>query len=117
MNKLIRRLHKKPLRPILEQKSGAEPGYVDFRESVKAIKENPVMVAEMLEVTDYLIYEVEVAEKEYSPTTMYEDYALKEYSLAVAEQCVAEIAGGVVLYNAKGDGQEDPAVCAEAEQG
>jgi hypothetical protein len=38
------------------QKSGAEPGFVDFRESVKkAIKENPVMAAEMLEVTDYLM--------------------------------------------------------------
>ena len=38
------------------QKSGAEPGFVDFRESVKkVIKENPVMTAEMLEVTDYLM--------------------------------------------------------------
>jgi superfamily II DNA or RNA helicase len=122
------------------QKSGAELGFVDFRESVKkAIKENPVMAAEMLEVTDYLMSEVEVVEKEldlgypfplrlhsrynrdqimaalrlhtfesassnregvarqqalntealfitlnksereYSPTTMYEDYALNEY--------------------------------------
>ncbi len=52
------------------QKSGAEPGFVDFRESVKAIKANPVMIAEMLEVTDYLMSE---------PTTMYEDYALNEY--------------------------------------
>jgi len=51
------------------QKSGVEPGFVDFCESVKAIKANPVMAAEMLEVTDYL----------YSPTTMYEDYALNEY--------------------------------------
>ena len=33
------------------QKSGAEPGFVDFRESVKAIKANPVMSAEMLEGT------------------------------------------------------------------
>ena len=48
------------------QKSGAELGFVDFRESVKAIKENPVMAAEMLEVADY----------QYSPTTMYEDYVL-----------------------------------------
>jgi hypothetical protein len=46
------------------QKSGAELGFVDFRESVKAIKENPVMAAEMLEVTDYLMSEVEVVEKE-----------------------------------------------------
>ena len=37
------------------QKSGAELGFVDFRESVKNIKENPVMAAEMLEVTDYLM--------------------------------------------------------------
>ena len=51
------------------QKSGAELGFVDFRESVKAIKANPVMAAEMLEVTDY----------QHSPTTMYEDYALNEY--------------------------------------
>jgi len=27
------------------QKSGAEPGFVDFRESVKTIKANPVMAA------------------------------------------------------------------------
>ncbi len=46
------------------QKSGAEPGFVDFRESVKAIKVNPVMVAEMLEVTDCLMSKVEVVEKE-----------------------------------------------------
>ena len=62
----------------IEQKSGAEPGFVDFRESVKAIKENPVMAAKMLEVTDYLMSEV-VVEKKYSPTTMYEDYALNEF--------------------------------------
>ncbi len=37
------------------QKSGAELGFVDFRESVKAIKANPVMAAEMIEVTDYLV--------------------------------------------------------------
>ena len=58
-------------------KSSAEPGFVDFRESVKAIKENPVMAAEMLEVN--LMSEVEVVDYQYSPTTMYEDYALNEY--------------------------------------
>ena len=46
------------------QKSGAELGFVDFRESVKAIKANPVMASEMLEVTDFLMSEVEVVEKE-----------------------------------------------------
>ena len=49
----------------LWQKSGAEPGFVDFRESVKkVIKANPLMAAEMLEVTDFLMSEVEVVEKE-----------------------------------------------------
>ncbi len=37
------------------QKSGAEPGFVDFRESVKAIKTSPVIAAEMMEVTNYLL--------------------------------------------------------------
>ena len=37
------------------QKSGAELGFVDFRESVKALKANPVRAAEMLEVTHYLM--------------------------------------------------------------
>jgi len=36
------------------------------------------MAAEMLEVTDYLMSEV-LVEKEYSPSTMYEDYVLNEY--------------------------------------
>ena len=44
--------------------SGAALGFVDFRESVQAIKANPLMAAEMLEVTDYLMAEVEVVEKE-----------------------------------------------------
>ncbi len=48
----------------LWQKSGAEPGFVDFRESVKTVGANPVMAAEMLEVKDYLMSEVEVVEKE-----------------------------------------------------
>ena len=37
------------------------------------------MAAEVLDVTDYPMSKVEVVEKEYSPTTMYEDYALNEY--------------------------------------
>ena len=49
------------------QKSGAEPGFVDIRESVKTIGRNPVMAAEMLEVLDYLMSEVEVVEKELDP--------------------------------------------------
>ena len=48
----------------LWQKSGAALGFVDFRESVQAIKANPLMAAEMLEVTDFLMSEVEVVEKE-----------------------------------------------------
>ena len=57
-------------RPMSIEWRVAEPGLVDFRESVrKVIKENQVIAAEMLEVTDYL----------YSPTTIYEDYALNEY--------------------------------------
>ncbi len=46
------------------KKSGAEFGFVDFRESVKTVGANPVMVAEMLEVADYLMLEMEVVEKE-----------------------------------------------------
>lgn len=46
------------------QQPGPEIGFNDIQESIKAIHENPIMVKELEEVTDYLLSRINIIEKE-----------------------------------------------------